>query len=679
MKKEVLKPIVLNDITKYRFPGNPIYSPDGKNLAFHVKRSDVEKNCYHSDIWLYPSGSRKPARQVTFSLDASLVAWKNENEIILARQPQDGAAGAGNSNTLPETTLFLLDIRGGEAKPWLKLPFVMLEFRKVTDTIYVATGLIDREDPDLYKASAEVRKQKAEALQKDKDYTVVDEVPYWFNGAGFTNGRRTALFAINVPADDQAADTGALSPKIKRLTAPTFDTGALWVEGQDVYYAGHRFERLFSLYDQIYCWHAATGKTEKLYGKSLYAFSELFVLNGHLYVFASDMKTYGLNETSKFYELKDGQLELVYSPFLARGGGLVTDTVMGGGRMSAVEGGQYLTLITNADHNAIYSFDGDKDPQKLWDRDGLAACLAVSSKKIALCCQGWDEVCEVYEMERDGSKLRKVTDLNGAALAGRYIAKPEPLPFKSTGESLKGWVLLPQNYDPKKQYPAVLDIHGGPRGAFGETFMHEMQAWAGLGFIVFFTNIRGSDGRGDAFADIRGKYGTVDYQNLMDFTDCVLAKYPNIDKNRVCVTGGSYGGFMTNWIIGHTHRFCCAASQRSIANWISKSFISDIGPYFNPDQNGAASPFDFEPLWEHSPLKYSFGATTPTLFIHSDEDYRCPLPEGMQMMQSLRLQGVPTRLVIFHGENHELSRSGKPQHRLRRLQEITDWFLKYTK
>ena len=195
-----------------------------------------------------------------------------------------------------------------------------------------------------------------------------------------------------------------------------------------------------------------------------------------------------------------------------------------------------------------------------------------------------------------------------------------------------------------------------------------------------FTNIRGSDGRGDDFADIRDQYGEVDYENLMDFVDTVLEKYTNIDEKKVCVTGGSYGGFMVNWMIGHTNRFCCAVSQRSISNWLSKALISDIGYYHNADQHGAPHIFDgIDRLWYHSPLKYAKNVKTPTLFIHSDEDYRCPLPEGMQMMQALAYQNIETRLVIFHGENHELSRSGKPKHRIRRLEEITNWFEQHAK
>ena len=196
---------------------------------------------------------------------------------------------------------------------------------------------------------------------------------------------------------------------------------------------------------------------------------------------------------------------------------------------------------------------------------------------------------------------------------------------------------------------------------------------------MFFMNPRGGDGRGNSFADIRGKYGTIDYEDLMKFTDEVLKKYPAIDTARVGVTGGSYGGFMTNWIIGHTDRFKAAASQRSISNWISFAHTSDIGEMFGADQQGADTWKNVDKLWWHSPLKYANQCTTPTLFIHSDEDFRCPYSEGMQMYSALCEHGVATRLCMFKGENHELSRSGKPRHRVKRLKEITTWMDTYLK
>ena len=242
-------------------------------------------------------------------------------------------------------------------------------------------------------------------------------------------------------------------------------------------------------------------------------------------------------------------------------------------------------------------------------------------------------------------------------MAGAYVALPEKLTFTNDGIDLDGWVLRPKDFDPQKAYPAILDIHGGPNTVYGEVFYHEMQYWASQeSWFVFFCNPRGGDGRGNQFADLRGKYGTIDYSDIMAFADKVLEKYPQIDAQKLCATGGSYGGFMTNWIIGHTNRFRAAATQRSIANWVGFGFTSDIGEDFARDQMGLGARGNvwnsMEEMPFHSPLKYLDKAATPTLVLHSDEDYRCPLSEGYQVYAALQQRGVETRMVIFHGDNH---------------------------
>ncbi len=167
----------------------------------------------------------------------------------------------------------------------------------------------------------------------------------------------------------------------------------------------------------------------------------------------------------------------------------------------------------------------------------------------------------------------------------------------------------------------------------------------------------------------------------MRVLDAALEKYPFLDGERLGIMGGSYGGYMTNWAIGQTNRFKAAASQRSIANWTSKFNTTDIGYFFNQDALGTTPWEDggADKMWWHSPLRYADRVTTPTLFIHSEQDYRCWLAEGLQMFTALRYHGVDARLVMFRGENHELSRSGKPTHRARRLREILDWFARYLK
>ena len=215
----------------------------------------------------------------------------------------------------------------------------------------------------------------------------------------------------------------------------------------------------------------------------------------------------------------------------------------------------------------------------------------------------------------------RVSGFNEEITANYYVSMPEPLSFTDKdGVRIDGWVMKPYGFDESKTYPAVFDIHGGPKGVYGAVFTHEMQYWTSEGYFVFYCNPRGSDGRGNEFADLRGKYGTIDYSDLMEFTDAVLEKYPQIDKSRVCETGGSYGGFMTNWIIGHTDRFAAAASQRSISNWVSKCLTTDIGY----KQNVGILPAEIcRQMYNANPV-YPFRRGLPLLAVRRHPDVHCP-------------------------------------------------------
>jgi dipeptidyl aminopeptidase/acylaminoacyl peptidase len=290
-----------------------------------------------------------------------------------------------------------------------------------------------------------------------------------------------------------------------------------------------------------------------------------------------------------------------------------------------------------------------------------------------------DALQELYLHDESGE--RRLTSLNEDGLADRDLSLPEPFTVLHENTTLDAWIVKPIGFDPNARYPSILTVHGGPRAAFGDVFFHEMQCLAAHGYALIYANPRGSSGRGNEFADLRKKYGTIDYEDLMHVLDVALEQYPFLDETRLGIMGGSYGGFMTNWAVGQTDRFKAAVSQRSIANWTSKFNTTDIGYYFNQDALGT-TPWEAggaDTMWQHSPLRYADRVSTPTLFIHSEQDYRCWLAEGLQMFTALRYHGVESRLVMFRGENHELSRSGKPKHRVRRLREICDWFDRYLK
>ena len=663
MTNKKLAPIEVKDLLTYRYPENLQYSPSGKYLAFHVARPVEKENGYRRDVWMVENGKCK---QLTQSLDASILVWKDDTTLLLRRNTEEKEEGC--------TELFELSLLGGEAKPIGKVPVIIQRMKKLEDGLYALIANIDANDPDAYKDTEDVRKKKLEEKKLEEDYHVVDEIPYWFNGKGYLNKIRTALFLLNLKEE---------KPVLKRISDAYQNVSSFDQLGNTIYYIGETHKLRKGHFNRIYSHNYKTNKKETILGKDIYSIDEVFVFNKKVYVRATDMKECGMGQTPDIMLVKKDTLEKVIDPHRSLYCATAGDTMLGGGkRHVALEDG-WLTLATDVDHTVIWKFDKNFKKKVLFDQLGAIYFMDACKDKVAFAFEDANGPTEIYEMDKNGKSVKKLTNLNTEAVKGKYVAKPNPIDYQSEGWNLRGWVLLPKDYNPKKKYPAVLDVHGGPRGIYSPIFVHEMQVWASKGYFVYFGNIVGSDGRDDEFADLRGHYGDTDYKNLMDFTDVVLKKYPAIDKKRLCVTGGSYGGFMTNWIIGHTDRFCCAASQRSIASWISMTFIADIGPWF--DQNECGIPYNesvlkhFDKLWEYSPLKYIEGAKTPTLFIHSEEDYRCPLPEGMQMMQSLAYQNVETRLVIFKGENHELSRSGKPLHRLRRLNEITNWFEKHTK
>ena len=661
-----MQAVALSDILNYRFLSNVRFSPDGERAAFVVATADEDSNSYEQRLWLYEQGR---VRQLTDLGKEGRFQWLDENRLLFpavrsAKEKKRAEAGE------EFTAFYVLDLRGGEALPFLTLPVAVGSFRVLDQGHLALSVTVDKTRPQPWAATEEEKKEAAKAKEEDKDYEVFDETPFWFNGAGVMNGKRDQLLI---------AELG--SGKLTALTKAPEELMGLTVLGEEIFFASNARGARQSLYGftlRAYNWR--TGETRQLLRNEELSFAAVEAVGEQLWIFATEGKRYGLNENSWVYRLdpRDGRLELLRQEECCLYNSVGSDCRLGGGRQWVAQNGSLYHLTTREGSCVLYRMDPDGSDTPILTKAGSIDAFDLQGDRLLLISLYDMRPQELYECTL-GGEPRRVSDFNTAAIEDRYIARPEVLHLQSRGLDIEGWVLKPKDFDPEKRYPAVLDVHGGPKTVYGPVFYHEMQLWAGLGYFVFFCNPKGSDGRDNEFADIRGKYGTVDYENLMDFTDAVLAAYPQIDPDRVCETGGSYGGFMTNWIIGHTDRFCCAASQRSISNWLSFWGVSDIGPFFVPDQNAGDLYESPEKLWERSPLKYAAAVKTPTLFIHSDEDYRCPLEQGLQMFSALIDRGVETRLCLFHGENHELSRSGKPKHRLRRLKEITAWFEKHAK
>ena len=649
----------LKDFLRYRFLSSPKFAPGGARAAFVVTSCREEDNSYASFLWLWEDGRLRQESQFIWEDDMHLlfpaVRSKEEQKRQEAKEEF--------------TSFYRLCVSGGEALPAFTLPFSVSQLHHISGSRYLVEGVIDAANPDYYRMDPEGREKVAKAHQENQDYEVLDEIPFWFNGQGFLCKKRTALFDYDV-------ETGAL----RRLTAPLFSLDSLAIVGQTAYFLGEEYRTKPTGHDSL--WKLEGSELRCLSAQLPVQGGQLLSVGERLLLLGSEGLRHGLNENDFVYtvDTETGALSLLRAEEENMYSSVGSDCRYGGGEPCQVRGEDVFHLTTRWGDSHLYRLSPDGSSHPVITEHGSIDCFAVSPETdtVLLVAMYDCKLQELYTYNLTSRQLNQVSHFNDACLAGKYVAEPQPLRLESCGLEIEGWILMPKDFDPAGTYPAILDIHGGPKTVYGPVFYHEMQLWANRGYFVLFCNPMGSDGRGNRFADIRGRYGETDYQNLMDFTDAALARYPQIDPKRLAVTGGSYGGFMTNWIIGHTDRFACAVSQRSISNWLSFYGVSDIGYRFATDQCGGDLFHTPETLWAHSPLRYAQHVKTPTLFIHSDEDYRCPMAEGMQMYTALVDRGIPARLCYFRGENHELSRSGKPKHRIRRLQEITDWIESYT-
>ena len=652
-----MNPITIPSLMDIRFVSAPGISPDGARTAFVSAKQNYKENAYES--WLHLMDNQTgETRQLTFAGKESGFAWEDGNTLLFPAERSE----ADKPEKLAEKTVFYrLDVRGGEARRAFEVPLSVDDIQPLGEGKYLLAVTVDlnRPAPDV-----------DETLREDyKDYHVLEEVPFWGNGRGFVSRVRNALYRFD-----------AESGELKKLTDDFMDVSCWDVKGTTLLYVGCAYRDTVPVYDEVHLVDLASGEDEVIVAPGHYSVGEAVLTDKGAVLTLSDMKTWGLGQLHDLYRYSfaDKSLTLAAKLDVSVGNNGALDTAYGGGKAMAAMGEDVAFIAQRGARAELLRLTADNRLEAVAPFDGCALCLDGDGENLVFVGMEENGLSELYAV-KDGAVLRR-TAFNDEYLSAHDVAKAEYLPFTNKdGDRIDGWVLRPADFDPAKRYPGVLEIHGGPRGAYGTPFHHEMQALAGAGYIVFYCNPRGSDGYGEAFADLRGRYGTVDYDDLMAFTDHVLEAVPQLDASRLAACGGSYGGFMCNWIEGHTDRFAAIASQRSISNWVADFGSSEIGFTFDANEMGG-NPWDgMEKLWDASPLKYADRAKTPILFIHSLCDYNCTVDQGVEMFAAMKFFGVPTRMCLFEGENHSLSRSGKPRHRIRRLEEIFNWFDKYLK
>lgn len=636
-----MKDTKLRDILYYEFLSSLDISDDYRKISYKKTKGNYKENRYDSNLWIYDTETCENY-QISDDNKASISTFNKDSNIVYKKESSD------------ESDVFYVKDGTGLGHKYFSINKDVDMIKHLGDDIF------------LLKAKDKLGKEEKEKDKEDSYFKEIDKLPFYLNGLGFIKDRDSALYFYDRENDKLELIKGLnADDNISFVDINEDNSKILLLRGN------FTDNSVMKLKEDLLLLDIKSGEMTLLIENEFSYYTARFIEDRIIFV-ASDMKKGGVNEDSFIYSSDfEGSYEKVTGDDfdMAFGNSIGTDARFGSSKTFAVRNDRLYFVVTDFEKSKLLSISlaGDireEIPEGVED-------FVLGDDDIFYLAMGRDSLAELKSKNTGETLIENKVPTE--------VLPIETFDFTSNGDELTGYVLLPKDFDENKKYPTLLSVHGGPKTEFSDIFHHEHQMFASTGYIVIYTNPHGSSGRGVNFSDIRGKYGDIDYDDLMTFTDLAIEKYPQINTEKMGVYGGSYGGFMTNWIIGHTDRFAAACAQRSISNWTSFYGVSDIGYYFAPDQTASDMWTDLNKMWEQSPIKYAPNVTTPTLFIHSDEDYRCPLEQGLQMYTRIKENGTDTKMYIFHGENHELSRSGKPKGRIKRLEAIKEWFDKYLK
>ena len=651
------RPMVPEDLLRIRFVSDPQISPDGRRVAFVVTTLSEVRDEYLSTIWIVHADggdarpfTRGPRRDTAprWSPDGRRLAFVSERERKVKGQ------------------LYVMPADGGEPV-------------KLTDQPHGVSNPVWSSDGARLAFVSRVggweEPKDEEERERSKPPRIIDVLKYKSNGTGFTYDRPRQVFVIDVaggtarqltdapfdhqyPAwspdgrslafvsarhadrdEDSAADVWVVPVEgggARRLTStagpvswPTFSP-----DGLAVAYLGHSHPREVSRHHRVHTVPVAGGPAVCLTG-SLDRNCEPMLGAG-----AVGPQWLGRTGALLFQVEDQGDVPLyrvVATP------GASSERVVGGTRQ--------VTAFSVSEDGARIAFSATDD---------------VSPSEIFVC-------------RADGTGERQLTDLNREWKAEVALARPGRFRFGRAGFVVDGWVMPPIGREAGRRYPALLNVHGGPASQYGHRFFDEFHVYAGAGYAVVYLNPRGSRGYAEAFARaVVGDWGGGDYADVMTGLDEALRRHAFLDPERLGVMGGSYGGYLTSWIVGHTDRFRAACSERAVNSMWSMFGTSDIGHAFQEQHAEGRPPWD-DLKWylERSPLSYARDIRTPLLIMHSEDDLRCPMEQAEQLIVALRKLCRTVRFVRFPGEDHELSRSGRPRHRLARFRILLEWFAEH--
>ncbi|UCG03095.1 MAG: S9 family peptidase [Candidatus Heimdallarchaeota archaeon] len=673
------------DFVQLKIPNSPTLSPDGKKLAFLIKEVDQKKNQYRSPIYLKTEGENEYKRFTAGTHVDTTPQFSPSGEYL----------GFLSSRAEKGIQVFIMPVTGGEAFQVTNFPHGVMAFNWSHDSksIHVISRVNELEIELILNPEKEIppsfvlepakydayfsKKEKLKTLKTDP--RVITE-GYCREGTSYLDGRFTQPFVVDI------SDFNSYSEKEEPMKAIHlgehgfhFGLGTFSFDDSKLFLSKYQEDPTISLTQEIVQVSISDPANKITLGTTFRWVENLQISpNGKYLSFHSIREEMIYDDTQIFlFDLEKAEPDR----FIC-----VTDKYERSVTQSLwFDDDSLVFLSPNNGKINIHKLDVNTKEVKILvqgDRNINSFSISKNTNHIAYEVSHVSFPSDIFWCNGDGSQEERITQANKEYLETHTPAKTEEFSYEREGVIFQGWLLTPPDYDPNEKLPVVLEIHGGPAVMWTpheKTLWHEWNSIISQGYAVVFCNPRGSDGYGIDFrAAVFKNWGKTAANDILKALDIALAKYPFLDPNRLAVTGGSYGGYMTSWLVTQTNRFKAAISQRGVYEFVAFSTTTDIPIWFEKQYEGEIID-RLTDIWKDSPVAHVRNIQTPLLIIHSENDYRAPIINAEQLFWLAKRYRKIIEFVRYPRDGHELSRSGEPRHIIDRINRIVKWIQKYNK